>query len=193
MVTLNSAKIETKEGATILQLFFFRPPTKLQEGNVFNRVCLSVCPQGSHVTNDHNALDLTVEGPPSSVPLSMFKRVQLGLHCTGTPPVAKTGHLFKLVHLRIPPFRCWHLVATEAHRSTSGWYSSYWNAFFFAIAYAVHIDKQCKLIACTFNTGTIKQMQPRRMCRFGWETGYNLLTQSLLARVAILTGDTGIG
>ena len=103
MVTLNSAKIETKEGGTILQLFFFRPPTKLQEGNVFNRVCLSVCPQGSHVTNDHNALDLTVEGPPSSVPLSMFKRVQLGLHCTGTPPVAKTGHLFKLVHLRTPP------------------------------------------------------------------------------------------
>ena len=39
---------------------------KLRQSNVFNRVCLSVCPQGSHVTIAHDALGLTIQkGPPS--------------------------------------------------------------------------------------------------------------------------------
>ena len=35
------------------------------EWNVFSRLCLFVCPQGgSHVIITHDALDLTVQGPP---------------------------------------------------------------------------------------------------------------------------------
>ena len=48
------------------------PPTKLQEGNVFSHVCLSVCPQGErspHVTITHYALDLSIKGPPWPCPL----------------------------------------------------------------------------------------------------------------------------
>ena len=43
----------------------FFPPTKLREGNVFSRVSLSVClSTGEDVTINHDALDLTVQGPP---------------------------------------------------------------------------------------------------------------------------------
>ena len=55
---------------------------------------------GSHVTITHDALDLTTPG--------MFKRVQLGPHCTGKPPTPPSVHgppalappldMFKLVH-----------------------------------------------------------------------------------------------
>ena len=37
------------------------PPTKLREGNVFSRVCLSVHVGDSHVTITHDALDLTTQ------------------------------------------------------------------------------------------------------------------------------------
>ena len=41
---------------------YYRPPTKLGEGNVFNLVCLSVCPQG--VLYDHYKWSFgTVRGP----------------------------------------------------------------------------------------------------------------------------------
>ena len=41
---------------------------KLQEGNIFSRVCLSVILSGkvSHVTITHDALDLTVQDPHPS-------------------------------------------------------------------------------------------------------------------------------
>ena len=41
-------------------------PMKLQEGNVFSHICLSLCPQGggSHVSITHEELDLTVHAPP---------------------------------------------------------------------------------------------------------------------------------
>ena len=40
----------------------YRRPTKLQEGNVFIRVCLFT--GQSHVTITHDALDFTVQGCP---------------------------------------------------------------------------------------------------------------------------------
>ena len=45
---------------------FYCPPTKLRKGNVFSRVCLSVClsPGGPHVTIIHYALDFTIQNPP---------------------------------------------------------------------------------------------------------------------------------
>ena len=45
--------------------YFYCPPTKLRQGRVFGRVCLSVCSQGDpHVTIPHDAFDLTIEGHP---------------------------------------------------------------------------------------------------------------------------------
>ena len=45
--------------------YFYHPLTKLWEGNIFGRVCLSFCPrrEGSCVTIIHDAVDLTVQGP----------------------------------------------------------------------------------------------------------------------------------
>ena len=42
------------------------PPTKLQEGNVFIRVCLYIGKGGPHVTITHGALDLTVQPLPQT-------------------------------------------------------------------------------------------------------------------------------
>ena len=49
-------------------LFFYHLLTKLREGNVFNRVYLPFCSRGSAVTITHNALDLTMKGPPTPSP-----------------------------------------------------------------------------------------------------------------------------
>ena len=84
--------------------------TKLLEGNVFSRVCLSFCSRGSggpHVTIIHDALDLTIQplsltslyrDPPQSRELTVqgsFSKHGISLyrdpfsnmrpHCTGTP------------------------------------------------------------------------------------------------------------
>ena len=47
--------------------FITAPPTKLWEGNVFTCVCLSVH-RGPHLTITHDALGLTVQGPPPALP-----------------------------------------------------------------------------------------------------------------------------
>ena len=50
----------------------YRPPKKLQEGNVFSRVCPSVSLStgggGSHVTIARDALDLIIQSPPPPGP-----------------------------------------------------------------------------------------------------------------------------
>ena len=53
---------------------FYRQPTKLWAGNVFIRVCPSVGQSvhgGTHGTIAHDALDLTVQGPPTALPLQI--------------------------------------------------------------------------------------------------------------------------
>ena len=64
---------------------FYLPPTKLQDGNLFSLVCPSFCPGAgeSHVTITHDALDLTIQGPPPPTDL------------TGQGP---SRHVHKLVH-----------------------------------------------------------------------------------------------
>ena len=47
----------------LLSIYFYHPPPKIREGNVFTHVCLSVHTEGPHVTISHYALDLTVQGP----------------------------------------------------------------------------------------------------------------------------------
>ena len=59
-----------------MDTFNYRPPTKLQEGNVFS--CVSVCLSTgeSHVTTTHDDLDLTIQVLPPQPPAPL---------CTGTP------------------------------------------------------------------------------------------------------------
>ena len=68
----------------------YRLTTKFRESIVFSHVCLSVC---SHGIPSYRAPLLCTEPAP---PLDMFKLVQLGPHCTGTPPLPQD--IFKLVH-----------------------------------------------------------------------------------------------
>ena len=44
--------------------YFYSPPIKLWEDNVFSCVCLSLFTGGSHVTIALDALDLSIQGPP---------------------------------------------------------------------------------------------------------------------------------
>ena len=60
------------------------------EGNVFNRVCLSIHWRGRyHVTIAHDTKTLLPD---------MFKLVGHGRHCSGNPSTAPTPPLDKLVH-----------------------------------------------------------------------------------------------
>ena len=46
-------------------MYYYHPPSKLREGNVFSRASLFVgLGLGVHVTITHDTLDLTVQGPP---------------------------------------------------------------------------------------------------------------------------------
>ena len=53
---------------------------EIAEGNVFSLVCLSFCPQGSFVTITHDALDLTVQGPPPHCPMLLTSGGHDGRH-----------------------------------------------------------------------------------------------------------------
>ena len=82
---------------------YCRPPTKLRGGNVFSRICLSVCPmRGTHVTT-------TIQGttPPAPLPhhRDPSRHVQtcsFGPHHTGTsPPPPKSVQTCSLCGLYI--------------------------------------------------------------------------------------------
>ena len=85
-----------------LPLTSLLPPANQIEGRLCFQSCLSVILSGgrSHVTITHDALYLTIQGPPPSL-----RHVQLGPHCKGTSLLWTT-----------------HTVA-------SGRFASYWNAF----------------------------------------------------------------
>ena len=82
-------------------MVYYRPPTKLQEGNVFSRICLSVCPMRfPHVTT-------TIQGTTPLTPSphrDSSRHVQtcsLGPHHTVTPPPPKSGQTCSLCGLYI--------------------------------------------------------------------------------------------
>ena len=55
---------------------------------MFSAVCLSVCPQGVHLTITYNVLDLTIQGPPTwdltvQGLLYMLKLVHYEAHMVG--------------------------------------------------------------------------------------------------------------
>ena len=112
---------------------FYRSPTKLREDNVISCVFLSFCQGGGpHVTITHDALDLNVQPiPPPPEPQPCFFMCYWHL-------VAKTGYLFKLVHLRTSLYShlgwCWNLVAGYLWWD-SGCYAPYWNAFLLKIVF----------------------------------------------------------
>ena len=83
---------------------FYRSPTKLREGNIFSRVCLSVHSRGSLYRTSAPAPSCTGPWLPQNRALAflspdMFK---LGPHCSGLRPLPNT---FKLVHYDIQTIR----------------------------------------------------------------------------------------
>ena len=80
-------------------MHFYRPPTKLWEGNVYIRVCTSVIlstwGRGSHMTITHyNVLDLNIQEPPGPNPyLDMDPKTTLTV-----PLRTPSPEIFNLVH-----------------------------------------------------------------------------------------------
>ena len=75
---------------------FYNSITKLQEGNAFRGLCLSVR-ERSHVTIAHDALDITMQGPPRTC--SNF--LNLGLTAQG--PQAPAHPLPRAYSNLLPP------------------------------------------------------------------------------------------
>ena len=142
---MSTALLASVHNITRLICPFYRPPTKLWKVNIFSHVCLSVnhSVHKGRIPCDHYLWCIGPRLPRHRT--SMYRDPQdmqphytvtspapnspdLGLHCTGTPCywylAAKTGDLFKLVHLRTPP-------PTRAVLTSGGY--SYWNAFLFYI------------------------------------------------------------
>ena len=69
--------------------------------------------EGSHVTITHDTLDLTIQGPSR--------------HGTSLPLSPRHVHLF------IMKFIMKHV------RLASGWFATYWNAFFFYLQLSNHL------------------------------------------------------
>ena len=113
--------------------FYYRPPTKLREGNVFTHVCLFV-QRGSHVTITHNALDLIVRLPhpaldirhgtplpnPSPIPTHPPPPCQTwNWPLSSAPPLLGTsgGHNWRPVQFFFSPedppptHQYWHLIS----------------------------------------------------------------------------------
>ena len=111
---------------------FYCPPTKLREGDVFSRVCLSVHRGRSYVTITHDALDLTPP-PPRYVPtcstwtwlynthLPPPGLVQLWPYCTGPRPLHWIGPT------PTPPLHSPSPPGTGTPPSQR--FAFYWNAF----------------------------------------------------------------
>ena len=60
--------------------YYYRPSTKLREGNVFSHICLSKEGRGSHVTNNYDALWTSLYRCPTPHPSLLWPRP----HWTGT-------------------------------------------------------------------------------------------------------------
>ena len=99
---------------------FFRPPTKLWEGNIFIRVCMSFSPRGPLHTAPARSLS-TIKGPLALTPAS---------HTWWSRPEICSN--FYTLGPPIPPFPSgtdtWWLKHVQW---ASRRYASYWNAFLF--------------------------------------------------------------
>ena len=80
--------------------YFYRPPTKFRDANVFSRVCLSFCPPlpmwplpMMHYTSPHRAVAPPIQGPHQTVPPTAQ-----GTHHAG-PPYMDTRHGWTCLNL----------------------------------------------------------------------------------------------
>ena len=105
---------------------------------------VSVCSLGAHVTITHDALDLTVQGPPAPA----LALPSLGPPCTDTPPQRLASHPL----LVTSGGQDWRPVQTcsleyltpsspvltsVGYGREAGVYASYWNAFLFTVLFSV--------------------------------------------------------
>ena len=125
---------------------FYRPPTKLWEGNILH-VCLSVCLStgGPNVTITQDVLNLTVQPspvlppprhltyPPQHPPLDITPETPLDL---AQPPARairwQSLETFSNLFIWGPPVRdiCWWPLKLKRIRFPSGQHASYWKTFF---------------------------------------------------------------
>ena len=93
---------------------FYRPPTKLREGNVFSRVCLWVIITWWGIPCDHY-LWCIIGSHHKGTPLQ-----DMGPHCTGIPDPSTSDTRWPQLETCLnlftwgPHHWCWNLVATEA-------------------------------------------------------------------------------
>ena len=117
---------------------YYRPPTRLREGNVFSRVCHSVHRGGGGSPCDitHGALDLTVQ--PTGLGLSPLQTwdppsppPDMGPPRPWPPLVTSGDHHWRpgqtcsldLTVQSPPPI----LISSGLHRSTYGWQAAGWH------------------------------------------------------------------
>ena len=128
------------------------PASEVAECNVFSLVCYSARKGGgsSHVTITHDALELTIKGPPVLPPpprdMDMFN-LDLAVQGSWDPP---PPDMFKLVTLPTPT----HLpppsyLPPPPKLVQSGRYASYRNAFFFIMN---HVRLESRQLAFYWNT-----------------------------------------
>ena len=110
-----------------LRVHIYYPPTRLQVGNVFTGVCLSVNLSvgwvGSRLTIIFDALDLTIQSPPPRHWISLY--TPPGLTPPGNVQTRSTWILLYRNPRHIPTCSLWHV------RFVSRRVASYWNAFLF--------------------------------------------------------------
>ena len=87
--------------------------------SLWSRTCIALESPPPHTCSNLFNLDLTVQGPPD-----IFKLVQLGPHCTGTPWTF--SNLFIMKHIQF----------------TSGRLASFWNAFLLFFLIAIRYSQQ---------------------------------------------------
>ena len=104
--------------------YYYHPPKKLLEGDVFTRMYPSVCPL-SHVTITHDSLGLTVQPSLRTWDLTQQGPLQ-------PPPLLVTSSSHRQRSAETRSLQNPSLVATETCTiDGSGRYASYWNVFLF--------------------------------------------------------------
>ena len=120
---------------------YYHPPTKLREGNVFSHVCLSTGVEEEGWSLPWCILPHCTESPHPNQTWDTSPLPRHGIWEQLYPLLVTSGsHHWKPVQIcsldltvQFPAHWYWQLVATEACRLASAWYTSYWNAFLFKL------------------------------------------------------------
>ena len=162
-IRYTTANLDCEREKEASQRSNFLPSAKEFAGRWCFKLCLLLCPGESYVTLTHDALELTIQGPP--IPKLCSELVKLGPHHKGT-------NVFRLA-LREPlpghvrPYSTWtspcsilpppnpdmfRIVHYEACGIGSRQLASYWNAFLSTLFFYTYI---CAMYLSTFQPCTV--------------------------------------